>query len=70
MDLTIRGDSAAMTPDQALAMLGKVISRAAFYNAIKRGEVPHRRLGKRIIIPRHAFQTWLESSPATGGAHP
>lgn len=58
----IERESAALTPDQALALLGKrVISRASFYAAINRGEVPHRRLGKRIIIPRHAFLRWLES---------
>ncbi len=55
-------DSAALTPDQALRVLGKVISRASFYAAINRGEVPHRRLGKRIIIPRAAFTRWLESA--------
>ena len=62
MDGLERQDPAALTPDQALAVLGKVISRASFYNAINRGEVPHRRLGKRIIIPRHAFMRWLESA--------
>jgi len=54
--------AAAITPDQALALLGKVISRASFYNAINRGEVPHLRLCKRIIIPRAAFLRWLESA--------
>ena len=56
------GDApAAMTAEQALALLGGVISRASFYAAIRRGEVPHRRLGKRIIIPRQAFLRWLEA---------
>jgi len=55
---------AAMTAEQALALLGGVISRASFYAAIRRGEVPHRRLGKRIIIPRHAFLRWLEAAQA------
>ncbi|MCL6508603.1 MAG: helix-turn-helix domain-containing protein [Bryobacteraceae bacterium] len=55
---------AAMTVKQALALLGGVISRAAFYAAIQRGEVPHRRLGKRIIIPRYAFLRWLEAAQA------
>ncbi|MGE5486411.1 MAG: helix-turn-helix domain-containing protein [Acidobacteriota bacterium] len=59
------GDApAAMTAEQALALLGGVISRASFYAAIRRGEVPHRRLGKRIIIPRHAFLRWLEAAQA------
>jgi excisionase family DNA binding protein len=54
---------AAMTPDQALAMLGpKVISRASFYAGIKRGDVPHVRVGKRILIPRSAFLAWLSAA--------
>ena len=54
-------NAAALTPDQALAFLGKCIGRASFYAAINRGEVPHKRLGKRIIIPRAAFLRWLDS---------
>jgi len=61
---------AALTPDQALALLGKVISRATFYAAINRGEVPHRRIGKRIIIPRLAFLKWLESTGECGTDQP
>jgi len=62
MDKIARQKSAALTAEQALKLLGRVISRASFYAAINRGEVPHRRLGKRIIIPRHAFMEWLESA--------
>ncbi len=62
-------ESAALTPDQAHALLGiRVISRASFYNAINRGEVPHLRLGKRIIIPRHSFYRWLETAGGLRGA--
>jgi len=31
------------------------ISRGAIYQAIKRGEIPHIRVGGRILVPR----TWL-----------
>ncbi len=53
--------SAGLTADQAHAQLGgnAIISRAGFYSAIKRNEVPHLRLGRRIIIPRAAFEEWL-----------
>jgi excisionase family DNA binding protein len=53
--------NAALTPDQAHAYLGGngVISRASFYSAIGRGEVPSLRLGRRILIPRAAFLDWL-----------
>jgi len=48
-------------PDEAHAIIGvHQISRRSFYNALKRGEIPNVRLGKRILIPRHAFSLWLE----------
>jgi Helix-turn-helix domain len=52
--------SAAFTVDEAHAQIGKdKISRGAFYAAINRGEVPHIRLGHRILIPRHSFLRFL-----------
>jgi len=52
-----------MSPMQAYALLGPgVISRGGFYAAIARGEIPHKRLGKRIIIPRHKFLAWLDAT--------
>ncbi len=54
---------ATLTVDQAHALIGKnKISRGGFYAAIGRNEVPHLRLGHRILIPRHAFERWLESA--------
>ncbi len=51
----------ALSPRQALELLGEgVISRASFYSALNRGDIPSRRLGRRIVIPRHAFLRWLE----------
>jgi hypothetical protein len=51
---------AMMKPDEAHAMIGPgQISRRAFYNALGRGEIPSRRLGRRILIPRHSFMLWL-----------
>lgn len=69
MDTVEQKPSAAISPDQALAILGKgVISRASFYGAINRGEVPHLRLGKRILIPRAVFEKWLASATITAPA--
>jgi excisionase family DNA binding protein len=49
-----------ITVDEAHGIIGKTkISRGAFYAAINRKEVPHLRLGGRILIPRHAFMKWL-----------
>jgi excisionase family DNA binding protein len=57
------GNDATLTVDEAHAIVGKgKISRGGWYAAIKRGEVPHLRLGHRILIPRHAFMKWLESA--------
>jgi excisionase family DNA binding protein len=59
--------AAMLKPDEAHALIGKdQISRRAFYNAINRNEVPHRRLGRRILIPRHAFMAWLEGQAQSG----
>ena len=62
--------AAAFKPDEAHAYIGeKTISRRAFYNAINRGEVPHVRVGRRILIPKAAFFRWLDGSGvATKGA--
>lgn len=55
----------ALSPKQALELLGAgVLSRASFYAALNRGDIPSRRVGKRIIIPRYAFLRWLEGADA------
>jgi len=61
---TMPPDKPTFSADEAHAILGgnAVISRAAFYQAIRRKEVPHLRLGKRILIPRVAFMKWLETA--------
>ena len=57
------GNGATLTVDEAHRIIGKdKISRGGFYAAINRKEVPHLRLGHRILIPRHAFMKWLESA--------
>ena len=57
------GMNATLTVDEAHAIIGKdKISRGGFYAAINRKEVPHLRLGHRILIPRHAVMKWLESA--------
>ena len=54
---------ATLTADEAHEIVGKdKIIRGAWYAAISRKEVPHLKLGHRILIPRHAFMKWLESA--------
>jgi excisionase family DNA binding protein len=61
--MTNQHSSNTLSVDEAHALIGKdKISRGGFYAAIKRREVPHLRLGHRILIPRHAFMKWLESA--------
>lgn len=39
------------------------IGRNAAYAAVQRGEIPSRRIGRRIIVPRVAFEKWLAETP-------
>jgi excisionase family DNA binding protein len=41
-------------------MLG--ISRMSAYQGVERNEIPHIRVGKRILIPREALRKMLEAS--------
>jgi excisionase family DNA binding protein len=50
-------------PDAA-RLLG--IGRAAAYEGVRRGEIPHVRIGGRILIPRAALEEML----ADVGQHP
>lgn len=60
--------NATLSVDAAHALIGKEnISRGGFYAAINRGEVPHLRLGHRILIPREALQKWLSSAAGQKG---
>jgi excisionase family DNA binding protein len=38
------------------------ISRWSLYEAANRGEVPHRRIGKRMLFSRRALMLWLSSA--------
>ena len=38
------------------------LNRSATYEALKRGEIPHLRIGRLRIIPRQAFDSWWNSA--------
>src|SRR5438067_109008 len=59
-------EPAMLTADQAHYMAGgdSVISRGAWYAALGRKEIPNVRVGRRILIPRHAFMIWLGGAQA------
>ena len=44
--------------EDAAAMLG--ISRALAYVLVRRGDIPSLRLGRRVVIPEHAFRCFVE----------
>jgi hypothetical protein len=46
----------AITPEELNKSKGLPISRNALYAAIKRGDIPSFRLGRRIIIPTAALK--------------
>jgi excisionase family DNA binding protein len=41
------------------------LDRKTVYAAVARGEIPHRRVGKRVLFHRNALLAWLtgESTP-------
>ncbi len=48
------------TVEEAGRLLG--ISRAHAYELVARGELPHLRLGRRVVVPKHAITTLLASA--------
>lgn len=51
------GGRATITIEQAAQVLG--LGRTAAYDAARRGELPTRRLGRRLLVPVPALLTWL-----------
>lgn len=57
------GERLTLTVEESAQLLG--ISRSLAYDAIRRGEIPHIKIGNRILIPRSALERLLDlSSPA------
>lgn len=52
-----------LTVEEAAALLG--ISRAFAYEAVRRGEIPSIRIGRRVLVPRVALDR-LVNGPAAG----
>lgn len=53
-------DRLTITVDEAARQLG--MGRATVYDAVKTGEMPSIKLGRRIVIPRAAFEELLRGS--------
>jgi len=50
-----------LTVEEVATILG--LGRTAAYEAARRGEIPSRRLGRRVIVPVPALLTWLGMTP-------
>jgi excisionase family DNA binding protein len=51
------GQRLTFTVDEVAAQLG--ISRSAVYDCIARGEIPAKRLGRRVVVVRAALEAFL-----------
>lgn len=47
---------------EAAALVG--VSAWSMYEAIKRGELPARKIGRRIVIPKVQLEAWLAGRDA------
>jgi len=57
----LRTEKFAYTPKEAMEKIGG--SRNWFYEAVKRGEIPCVRIGKKILIPKKPFDAMFETIP-------
>jgi excisionase family DNA binding protein len=57
LDLGHLDGRATITVAQAAQVLG--VGRTAAYEAARRGELPTRRLGRRLLVPVPALLAWL-----------
>jgi excisionase family DNA binding protein len=46
-----------LTVPETAAVLG--MGRSAAYQAVRRGDIPSRKLGRRIVVPLAELATWL-----------
>ncbi len=57
-------DRITLSIEEVASLLG--LGRTAAYEAARRGEIPNRRLGRRVVVPVPALREWLHS-PLSGG---
>jgi excisionase family DNA binding protein len=63
-------DRLTLTVEEAAALLG--ISRAFAYEAVRRGEIPSIRIGRRVLVPKAALERLVGSveTPETSADEP
>jgi excisionase family DNA binding protein len=52
-----------LTADEVVKLLR--VDRKTVYEAAQRGELPHRRLGRRLLFERGAVLRWLRQADVT-----
>ena len=52
-----------LTIEETASLLG--IGRSCAYEAARRGQLPSRRLGRRLVVPVPALLQWLDSGDGT-----
>ena len=60
LDLDEIGTRLTLSIEEVASLLG--LGRTAAYEAARRGEIPSRRLGRRVIVPVPALLEWLGAS--------
>lgn len=59
-DLAVLKGRATISVEETAKFLG--IGRTAAYEAARRGEIPTRRLGRRVLVPVPALMVWLSAT--------
>ena len=59
-EAVMSGERLVWSVAEAGRLLG--ISRAHAYELVARGELPHLRLGRRVVVPKHAIEVLLASA--------
>jgi excisionase family DNA binding protein len=59
----IRDNRMTMTVEQAAAALG--VSRGTAYEAVRTGQLPTIRIGRRVLVPIEGLQALLRTSAGT-----
>lgn len=52
-----------LTVEETASLLG--LGRTAAYEAVRKGQLPSRRLGRRVVIPVPALLEWLGTDRST-----
>lgn len=58
MQIVRKGQVAAYTVEEVAVLLG--LSRGNAYRAVRAGEIPAKRVGRRWVIPCKTFHAWLD----------